>query len=156
MFPTQASERHAIVITHMGPEDRLIEMPWLEDTYEIDASDWVVLSLEGWRAAAQGEAAIWDALERKLLIGFYLNAPELIAVIGHPFGRDGLGLDDQGAQEVRHIKRRIRSLLLPTEVRGFWTDGEGMPTGVCGPVESTAVENEVAAPEREPMARSGH
>ena len=118
----QSPERHAIVITHMGADNRLVDMPWLEGAYEIDSSDWVVLSAEDWRAAAEGEAAIWDALERKLLIGFYLNEPELIAVIGHPNGSDPA---TKGQQEVRRIVRRVCSLLLPAAVVGFWADSNG-------------------------------
>lgn len=152
----QVPERHAIVITYMGPEDRLLEMPWLEAAYEIDASDWVVLSPEGWRAAAHGEAALWDTLERKLLIGFYLNEPELIAVIGHPFGRSGPDPAMQGLKEVRRIVRRIDSLLLPTAVLGFWTDDEGSLTRVGEPEESTAEEANAVVPEGLQMARSRH
>jgi hypothetical protein len=154
--PAQVPERHAIVITHMGSEDRLLEMPWLEAAYEIDASDWVVLSPEGWRTAADGEATLWDALERKLLIGFYMNEPELIAVIGHPFGRSGPDPIAQGLEEVRRVVRRIGSLLLPTAVLGFWTDGEGLLTGVGESEELSAEGNNVVAPKGLAMARSGH
>jgi hypothetical protein len=110
------------VITHTGARNRLVDMPWLEEAYEIDASNWVVLSAEGWSAAAAGEATLWEALERKLTIGFYLNEPELIAVIGHPRGSDS---HPQGQEEVRRIVSRISSLLLPPAVIGFWVDDDG-------------------------------
>ena len=118
-------EPFAIVITHMGVRNRLIEMPWLETEYRIDNSDWTVLSAEGWRAAAEGDPGIWEALERKLLIGFYVNQPELVAVIGHPSGRTGADPAAEGQEEVRRIVRHVRSFLLPTAVLGFWTDADG-------------------------------
>ncbi len=118
-------DRFAIVITHLGVRNRLVEMPWLETEYRIDNSDWTVLSAEGWRAAAEGDAGIWDALELKLLIGFYVNQPELVAVIGHPSGRGGPDPAGEGQEEVRRIVRHVRSFLLPTAVLGFWTDADG-------------------------------
>lgn len=122
MRNTQKNQRHAIVITHAEVGDRLADMPWLEQAYEIDASDRIVLSAEGWRSAAAQEPTVWEALERKLLIGFYLNEPELIAVIGHPQGSDS---SDRVQQEVRSIVRRVCSLLLPPAVIGFWVDDDG-------------------------------
>jgi hypothetical protein len=118
-------ERLAIVITHRGASERLVDVPWLEVGFQIDASDWINLSNEGWRAAAEGDAVLWDALERKLLIGFYVTQPDLIAVIGHPGGRDPADPDTEGQAQVRRIIDRVRSLLLPTAVFGFWTDEEG-------------------------------
>jgi len=49
-----------------------------------------VLSHQGWRAVAEGDPVIWEALERKLFIGSYVSQPQLIAVIGHPGGRRDL------------------------------------------------------------------
>ena len=100
-------------------------MPWLEVGFQIDSTDWIILSNEGWRAAAEGDAVLWNALERKLLIGFYVTQPELIAVIGHPGGRDRADQDMEGQAEVRRIIGRVRSLLLPAAVAGFWTDEDG-------------------------------
>ena len=85
-------QRFAIVITHMGRHKDIVEMPWLETEYHIDESDWMVLSDDGWRTVADGDPTIWDALERKLLVGFYVSQPQLIVVIGHPC--DG-GEDDR-------------------------------------------------------------
>src|SRR5687768_4202983 len=51
------NERSAIVITNAGKLDRLIDLPWLEPLYRVDACDWVVLSPEGWLAVAEGDAA---------------------------------------------------------------------------------------------------
>ena len=78
--------RFAIVITHEGVRKGLLDMDWLEKDHRVDESDWIVLSREGWRDVARGEASIWEALQRKLLIGLYVSQPELIAVIGHPLG----------------------------------------------------------------------
>jgi hypothetical protein len=103
----------------------LVDVPWLEVGFQIDASDWIILSKEGWRAAAEGDPALWSALERKLLIGFYVTQPELIAVIGHPGERDRADRDMDGQAEVRQIIGRVRSLLLPAAVVGFWTDEDG-------------------------------
>jgi hypothetical protein len=119
-------QQSAIVITRMGKRNRLIEMPWLEADYRIDQSDWVVLTKDGWRAAVDGDPQLWDALQRKLLVGIYLNEPVLIAVIGHGCGRDEVDdVAEEGKEEVRRILRRIRSYHLPTKVLGFWTDTDG-------------------------------
>lgn len=128
-------ERFAIVITHMGRRKDIVEMPWLETEYRIDESDWMVLSEDGWRAVADGEPTIWDALERKLLVGFYVSQPQLVVVIGHP---SGAGDDDQVGQrqaEVRRIVERIRSLLLPAGVMGIWTDEDGRLQDILEPAE---------------------
>jgi hypothetical protein len=58
-------------------------------------------------------------------IGFYATQPELIAVVGHAGGRSGPDETATGQEEVRRIVRRVRSLLLPTTVLGFWMDEEG-------------------------------
>ena len=120
-------KRFAIVITHMGARKDLLQMDWLEKDYRVDESDWIVLSKEGWRASASGEAPIWQALQRRLLIGRYISQPELIAVIGHPIGsrRDGPGEQDRERQDVGRIVRRVRSLRLSPVVMGFWTDEDG-------------------------------
>src|SRR5690606_16735297 len=78
------NRRFAIVITHTGPRDRIVDMPWLETEYRIDESDWMVLSIDGWRALADADAAIWKALSRKLIIGCYIDLPQFVVVIGHP------------------------------------------------------------------------
>ena len=118
-------QRLAIVITHAGARQGVIDAPWLEIGFRVDASDWVVLSNEGWRGLVEGDPIIWDALARKLLIGFYVTQPELIAVIGHPGGRKGDHVEADGKDEVGRVVRRVRSLLLPATVTGFWTDEEG-------------------------------
>jgi hypothetical protein len=79
-----ASKQFAIVITHVGVRKDLLTMDWLEKDYRVDESDWIVLSKEEWRAVARGEPLICQALARRLLIGHYVNQPELIAIIGHP------------------------------------------------------------------------
>ena len=84
-------ERYAIVITHMGRRQEVVEMPWLETENRIDESDWMVLSEDDWRAVADGDPTIWEALQQKLLVGFYVNQPQLIVVIGHPAEADGEG-----------------------------------------------------------------
>ena len=110
----------------MGRRNRLIEMPWLEADYRIDQSDWIVLTCDGWQAAVDGDPQLWDALQRKLLVGIYLNEPVLIAVIGHACGRgEGADVVEEGKDEVRRILRRVRSYHLPATVLGFWTDTDG-------------------------------
>ena len=110
----------------MGRRNRLIDMPWLEADYRIDQSDWVVLTSDGWRNVVEGEPQIWDALQRKRLVGVYLNEPVMIAVVGHACGRgEGAGVAEEGKDEVRRILRRIRSYHLPAAVLGFWTDTDG-------------------------------
>ena len=133
-------DRFAIVITHMGVRNGVVEMPWLETEYRIDNSDWTVLSRDGWRAAAEGDPGIWDALERKLLIGFYVNQPELVAVVGHPCGRSDPDPTGQGQDEVRRIVRHVRSFLLPTAVLGFWTDEDGWLEDVVEPLDASEGE----------------
>ena len=126
-------QRFAMVITHMGRRKDMVEIPWLETEYRVDESDWMVLSNDGWRAVADGDPAIWDALERKLLVGFYLSQPELIVVIGHP---PGAGEDDRVEQrqaQVHRIVQRIRSLLLPAGVMGIWTDERGALQDILEP-----------------------
>ena len=118
-------QRLAIVITHSGARQGVVDAPWLDIGFRVDASDWVVLSDEGWRAVVEGDPIIWHALERKLLVGFYVTQPELIAVIGHPGGRKGDHAEADGKEEVARVVRRVRSLLLPATVTGFWTDEEG-------------------------------
>lgn len=133
------NERFAIVITHMGRREDIVEMPWLESEYRIDESDWMVLSDDGWRAVADGEPTIWDALERKLLVGFYLSQPQLVVVIGHPSG-DGDDEVEQRQAEVRRIVQRIRALLLPAGVMGIWTDEQGALQDILEPAESAEQE----------------
>jgi hypothetical protein len=119
----------------MGRRKDIVEMPWLETEYRIDQSDWMVLSDDGWRAVADGDPTIWDALERKLLVGFYMSQPQLVVVIGHP---SDTGEDDevkQRQQEVRRIVQRIRSLLLPAGVMGIWTDESGTLQDILEPAE---------------------
>lgn len=146
------ARRHAIVITHAGEQDRLIDLPWIEGAYDIDESDWVVLPADGWRAAAEGDAALWADLERKLLVGFYLNEPALVAVVGHPSGRAGPDPAGEGQREVRRIVRRVCSLLLPTAVIGFWADGHGWQEEPVSSGDSVPAGHAAFAPEREPVA----
>jgi hypothetical protein len=126
--------KFAIVITHTTACDQLADLSWLDAGYRIDESDCIHLSPSGWRSAAAGEPAIWDALERKLLIGFYVRQPELIAIVGHPHDEGSAAaasapdFGDPGQEDVRRIARRVRGLLLPVAVLGFWTDGPGSPT----------------------------
>ena len=129
-------QRFAIVITHMGQRKDIVEMPWLETEYHIDESDWMVLSHDGWRAVADGDPTIWEALERKLLVGFYVSQPQLIVVIGHPSeGGEGAKVQQRQA-EVRRIVERIRSLLLPAGVMGIWTAERGALEDILEPAES--------------------
>ena len=133
-------QRFAIVITHPGRRTDIVEMPWLETEYRIDESDWMVLSDEGWRAVADGEPTIWDALERKLLVGFYVSQPQLVVVIGHPPGAGGDDQVEQRQAEVRRIVQRIRSLLLPAGVMGIWTDERGALQDILEPAECAGSE----------------
>jgi hypothetical protein len=128
------------VITHIGKPQMMVEMPWLESEYHIDESDWMILSEEGWRAVADGEPAIWDALERKLLIGFYVSQPQIIAVIGHPPGAGASDAVEERQAQVRRIVQRIRTLMLPSGVLGLWTDEDGALLDVLEP--STCSEAE--------------
>jgi hypothetical protein len=121
----------AIVVTHLGANDRLVGMPWLETDLGVDQSDWVVLSRDGWRAVVDGDPAIWPALERKLLTGLYVVEPELILVVGHDSGKLGTGAEE-GQNEVGRIVRRIRSLLLPAVTVGVWLNGDGSYQAVRG------------------------
>jgi hypothetical protein len=145
--------RHAIVLTHMGARNRLVDMPWLEDRYRIDESNWTIMSREGWRGVAEGDATLWNALERKLLIGFYINQPKLVAVIGHPSGRGGPAAEETGKDEVRRIAQRVRSLLLPASVLGFWANEDGS-LAECLTTGGTGAGEEGAFAERkcEPVA----
>jgi hypothetical protein len=126
----------AIVITNVGKSGSVVDAPWLETEYHIDESDWMVLSEDGWTAVADGEPTIWEALERKLLIGFYMSQPRLIAVIGHPSADDTLAAVDQRKAQVRHIVDRIRALLLPVGVLGLWTDEQGVLQDVLEPARA--------------------
>jgi hypothetical protein len=128
------TQRFAIVMTHMGQHKDMVGMPWLETEYHIDESDWMVLSEDGWRAVADGDPVIWDALERKLLVGFYLSQPQLVVVIGHPSSDDDNGLEQRQA-EVRRIVERIRALQLPAGVMGIWTDETGALQDILEPAE---------------------
>ena len=79
----QTRERSAIVVTDLGAKDRLAGVPWIETDAGAHQSDWVVLPRDGWRAVADGDPAVWPALERKLLVGLYVSEPELILVVDH-------------------------------------------------------------------------
>jgi hypothetical protein len=133
----------AIVITHTGARRALLDMDWLEMDYRVDESDWIVLSTDDWHALARGEPALWQAVERKLLIGSYLSQPDLIAVIGHPL-REGLVAaavrHDAQREHVGRIARRLHSLLLPTAVMGFWADEDGWLIDVVEPAEHRATD----------------
>jgi hypothetical protein len=129
----------AIVITRAGGREGLVDVPWLEVGYALDAGDWLVLPEETWRAAVAGEASVWDALERKLLIGCYVRQPVLVAVIGHPGGREECDAGE-GVAEVRRLVRRVRSLLLPASVHGFWMDADGWLRDFVGHDEPGADE----------------
>jgi hypothetical protein len=94
-----------------------------------------VLSGDGWRAVADGDPTIWDALERKLLVGFYVSQPQLVVVIGHPSDGEGDEQVNQRQAEVRRIVERIRSLLLPAGVMGIWTDEDGALQDILEPAE---------------------
>jgi hypothetical protein len=140
-------KQFAIVITHTGARKNLLDMNWLEQDYSVDESDWIVLSKEGWRAVARGEASIWEALQRKLLIGLYISQPGLIAIVGHPLDDDGGGGSTAAAGEhgterhdVARIVRRVRSILLPATVMGFWTDEDGWLMDVIEPAHWTHAE----------------
>ena len=133
-------QRFAIVITHMGARKDIVEMPWLETEYHVAESDWMVLSEDGWDAVAAGEPAIWEAVERKLLIGFYLSQPQLIAVIGHPSANDAAAVIGQRKAHVRAIVDRIRALLLPAGVLGLWTDEDGALQDVLDPAQPAECE----------------
>ena len=142
--------RFAIAITHTDARNRLIGMPWLGTDHQVDESDSIVLSHDGWQAIAEGEPAIWDALERKLLIGFYVSQPDLIAVVGHPPPEARPASADARRAEVRAIARRVRSLLLPATVTGFWVDEGGSvetvtQTAAEGTADRFAGEPEPAA-----------
>ena len=131
----QNQERCAIVITHMGRRNDIIEMPWLDTEYCIDQSDSMILSNEGWRAVADGDPTIWEALQQKLLVGFYMNQPQLIVVIGHPADAGGDDELNERQAEVRRIVQRIQSLLLPASVMGLWTDECGALQEILEPAE---------------------
>lgn len=130
----------AIVITHVGTRRNVVDMPWLQTEYHVDESDWMVLSGDGWDAVAAGEAAIWEALERKLLIGFYVSQPQLMAVIGHPSANDTPAAVEQRKAQVRAIVDRIRTLLLPAGVLGLWTDEDGALQDVLEPAQPAEPE----------------
>ena len=134
------TQRFAIVITHMGRRKGIVEMPWLETEYHVDESDWMVLSDDGWRAVADGDPTIWEALERKLLVGFCLSQPQLIVIIGHPSGDGGQEDVDQRQAELRRIVERIRSLLLPAGVMGIWTDEHGTLQDILEPADCGELE----------------
>ena len=133
-------QRFAVVITHRGRRTDIVEMPWLETEYHIDESDWIVLSDDGWRAVADGDPTIWDALERKLLVGFYVSQPQVVVVIGNPPGAGGDDKVEQRQAEVRRIAKRIRSLLLPAGVMGIWTDERGALLDILEPAECADCE----------------
>lgn len=116
------SERLALVITHADTHKSLLNIPLLEVGFGVDASDWIVLSLQGWQAAAGADPVIWKALERKLLIGFYTTQPDLIAVVGHARGRHAVCAAETAKSEAGRVLRRVRSLHLPSSVLGFLTD----------------------------------
>jgi len=99
---------------------------------------------DGWSGLAEGDATLWNALERKLLIGFYLSQPKLIAVIGHASGRSGDDPEGTGKDEVRRIVRRVRLLLLPSAVLGFWADHSGS-LAECLTIEGTGAWHERAS-----------
>jgi hypothetical protein len=140
-FNMRNDKQFAIVITHTGARKGLLDMDWLELDYRVDESDWIVLSEEDWRAVARGQAGIWEALQRKLLMGVYLSEPELIAVIGHPLD-EGPPAARQDAQreDVGRIVRRVRSLLLPATVMGFWADEDGWLIDVVEPADLAAAD----------------
>jgi hypothetical protein len=131
------SKQFAIVITHTGLQRDLLPMDWLETDYRVDESDWIVLSKEGWRAVARGEPSIWRALQRKLLIGHYVSQPDLIAVIGHPrsaaTGPARSWQRETELEDVARIVRRVRSILLPPVVMGFWADEDGWLIDIVEP-----------------------
>jgi hypothetical protein len=128
----QTLERLAIVLTHADADGRLVDMPWLDDDLGIGQSDWVVLSADGWRLVADGDPAVWPALERRLRIGFHVSQPDEVLVVGHARGSarpDPADVRD----DVGRIAGRVRSLRLPSTVRGVWTDGRGRHRPVPGP-----------------------
>jgi hypothetical protein len=129
-----------MVITHEGARKHRLEMDWLEKDYRVDESDWIVLSPQDWRAVARGDASVWEALQRKFLVGFYLTEPELIAVIGHPLPGGGRANAKQDAMrdDVARIVRRVRSLHLPPVVMGLWTDEDGWLMDVVESDRATA------------------
>src|SRR4051812_6453917 len=96
-------QHFAIVITHTGQWKDIVGMPWLQTEYRIDESDSIILSQDGWRAVAEGDPTIRDALERKLLVGSYLRQPQLIVVIGHPSNGGESAEMNQRADEVNRI-----------------------------------------------------
>jgi hypothetical protein len=118
----------------------------LDTVYHIDESDWMVLSDEGWRAVAEGDVAIWNALERKLLVGFYVSHPQLIAVIGHP--------SISGEEELRRIVCRIRSLPLPAPVLGFLTDESGWLLEILDPLECSRSQSDSISERNANLPRS--
>ena len=80
---------------------------------------------------ADGDPAIWSALERKVLIGFYVSEPELILVVGHEADDPGIDAKDR-RNELRRIVRRIRPLVLPAVTVGVWVNGDGTYQAVPG------------------------
>jgi hypothetical protein len=128
-------QRFAIVITHTGQRKNIVQMPWLETEYRINESDWLVLSDEGWGSVAEGDLRSWGDLERRLRVGFYVRQPRLVVVVGHPSdARDDDRMEER-QDEVRRIAQRIRSLPLPADVMGIWTDRRGAPQNVLEPAE---------------------
>ena len=115
-------ERLALVVTHADAHKNLPNISLLEVGFGVDTADWIILSLEGWQAVAGAYPSISDAFDRKLLISFHATHPDLIAVVGHAGGRNGARLSETAKLEVCRIVRRVRALLLPTRVVGFWTD----------------------------------
>ena len=127
------AKRFGFVVTHADEWGRLIDMPWLENEYWINERDRIVLAVNDWRAIADGDGRIWDALKRKLRVGCYDSQPQLIAVVGHPSGRPAEESCVTWRQEVRRIVRRIRSIPLPAPVMGLWTDADGSLRDVLDP-----------------------
>ncbi len=121
----KGDRRFSLVITRMSVRGCVPEFPWLESRYGMDESDWMILSDEGWRALTHGNAQLWEAFQRKLLIMFYVDQPTLIAIVGHIDDRRESGRPELGREGVTQILRQVRALGLPAEIRGFCVNDLG-------------------------------
>ena len=111
-----------IVITHMTPDNRLPDMPWLRSDYGIHDSEWIVLFPQAWSALVDGDPTVAADLEIRLAMAFEIHKPRFVLVVGFSPATE----PQLSTLPAEQVVRVVRSFQFPASVEGISVDVDGV------------------------------